>query len=198
VRASSLDDLLAVTRDGPPSMLEPFNQHLHDRWKDGCRSAAQLFTEIRTFGYRGSYGTVREYVQPFRTLDGAPRLTPRRPKVREVTGWMLRHPDSRKPDQPVKLKQVLTNCPYLAAAARHVMAFAEIMTDSRGETSTDGSTRSVHTTFRCCTLSRQDCNAITRPWSTASPCRTAPVRSGRGQRQPYRGDQAADVWPCQL
>ena len=133
VRAASVEDLLAVARDGRPSILDPFKQHLHERWDEGCRSAAQLFVEIRAAGYPGSYGTVRDYLRPFRTLDVAPRVAARRPRVREVTAWMLRHPDTRNPDEQVKLKQVLANCPHLAAAARHVTAFAEMMTDRHGE-----------------------------------------------------------------
>jgi transposase len=133
VRAAAVEDLLAVARDGRPSILDPFKQHLHERWNEGCRSAAQLCVEIRAAGYHGSYGTVRDYVRPFRTLDHAPRVAARPPRVREVTAWMLRHPDTHNPDEQVKLKQVLANCPHLAAAARHVTAFAEMMTGLHGE-----------------------------------------------------------------
>ena len=92
-----------------------------------------LFTEIRAIGYAGSYGTVRDYLQPFRTLDVTQRVAVGPPKVREVTAWMLRHPDSRNPDEQVKLKLVLANCPHLAAAGKHVTTFAEMMTGLHGE-----------------------------------------------------------------
>jgi transposase len=133
VRAASVEDLLAIARDGRPSILDPFKQQLHDGWDEGRHSAAQLFAEIRTAGYRGSYGTVRDYLQPFRTLDAAPRLAMRPPKIREVTAWMLRHPDNRNPDEQIRLKQALANCPHLAATANHVTAFAEMMTGRHGE-----------------------------------------------------------------
>lgn len=54
------------------------------------------------------------------------------PGVRQVTSWMLRHPDNRTPEEQVKLKQVLTNCTHFAATAKHVTGFAEIMTCRRG------------------------------------------------------------------
>ena len=46
---------------------------------------------------------------------------------------MLRHPDSRNPDEQVKLKLVLANCPHLAATGKHVTTFAEMMTGLHGE-----------------------------------------------------------------
>jgi hypothetical protein len=34
----------------------------------GCTNVRQLHAELRDRGYRGSYGTVRTYVQPFREI----------------------------------------------------------------------------------------------------------------------------------
>jgi transposase len=133
-RASSVEDVLAITRDGRPSILDPFRQHLHDRWNDGVHSAAQLFTEICAQGYPGCYTTVRAYLQPFRALHAAPPpVIVRPPKVRELTAWLMRHPDSRSPEQQIRLKQALANCGHLAATATHVTAFAEMMTNLHGE-----------------------------------------------------------------
>jgi transposase len=132
-RASSVEDVLAVGRDGRPSILDPFKEHLHQRWQEGVRSAAQLCTEISALGYPGCYTTVRAYLQPFRSLAAVPPVQLGPPKVREVTAWMLRHPDNRTPDQQVRLKQVLANCADLAATARHVSAFGDMITNLKGD-----------------------------------------------------------------
>jgi hypothetical protein len=93
-RATSVEDVLAVARDGRPSILDPFKQYLHQRWHDGVRSAVQLCTEIRALGCTGCYTTVRAYLQPSRTLATVPPVMLGPPKVREGTARMLRHPDN--------------------------------------------------------------------------------------------------------
>ncbi|MFB7860276.1 hypothetical protein [Rhodococcus qingshengii] len=51
--ASSVDELLGAPRAGRPTMLDVFAVHLHERFNDGCTSAAALYEELRTLGYRG-------------------------------------------------------------------------------------------------------------------------------------------------
>jgi Transposase len=132
-RAASVEDLLAKARDGRPSVLDEFKPYLHERWNAGCTTVWTLFQEVRGRGYRGSYSTVRDYLQPFREAGVAPPAVPAPPKVRDVTSWMLRHPDTLDADEQVKLKQVLARCPHLDALAGHVTAFAEMLTGRHGE-----------------------------------------------------------------
>jgi transposase len=132
-RAASADELLAKTRDHRPSILDDFKPYLHQRWNEGCTNVWQLHAEIRGRGYQGGYGTVRDYLQPFRALAAAPPATPVPPKVRDVTSWMLRHPDSLDEGEKLKLKQIQERCPHLAALAGHVTEFAKILTGRHGE-----------------------------------------------------------------
>ena len=132
-RAASVEDLLAKARDGRPSVLDEFKPYLHERFNAGCTTVWTLFTEIRGRGYPGSYGTVRDYLQPFRELGVAPPAVPAPPKVRDVASWMLRHPDSLDAGEQVKLKEVLARCPHLDAAAGHVTGFADMLTGRHGE-----------------------------------------------------------------
>jgi transposase len=133
-RARTVEELLTKASVGSrPSILDAFTEHLHQRYRDGTTSATQLLAEIRTLGYRGSYGTLRNYLRPFKTLRTAPPVTPRPPKVRHITGWMLRHPDHLDPDEHVKLQQVRARCPHLDAVAGHVSEFAKILTGRHGD-----------------------------------------------------------------
>jgi transposase len=132
-RAASADELLAKTRDRRPSILDDFKPYLHQRWNQGCTNVWQLHAEIRGRGYRGGYGTVRDYLQPFRALAAAPPATPVPPKVRDVTSWMLRDPDSLDEDQKLQLAQIQERCPHLDALAGHVTEFAKILTGRHGE-----------------------------------------------------------------
>ena len=132
-RAASIEELLARPMAGGPGILDEHKPYLHERWNAGCTNALQLHAEITARGYRGSPGTVNLYLQPFRTLSAAPPARPAPPKVRDITGWILRHPDSLDADEQLKLKETLARCPHLDATARHVTAFAEMMTGRHGK-----------------------------------------------------------------
>lgn len=131
-RAASVEELLAKPRAGRRSILDEYKPYLHERWSAGCTNASRLDDEIAEQGYRGSRATVAAYVAPFRPLGIAPPATPSPPKVREITSWMLSHPDRLDADEQVKLKEVLAACPHLDATATHVSAFAEMLTGLQG------------------------------------------------------------------
>jgi transposase len=132
VRAQSVDELLAIPRAGRPSILDQFKPYLHQRWNEGCTCASELFRELRQQGYSGSLGTVIAYLRPFRQL-GPPPATPPPPKVRDITSWLLRHPDSLDANEQQQRKELLVRCPHLDALAGHVTAFAELLSGRHGE-----------------------------------------------------------------
>ena len=131
--ASSVDELLGAPRAGRPTILDEFAEYLHERFNDGHASAAVLYEELRALGYRGSYSSVRDYLRPFRRIGAAPPSTPKVPKVRRITSWMLRHPDNLTDDEQIRLKQVLASCPHLEATAGHVKSFAEMFIERLGK-----------------------------------------------------------------
>jgi Transposase len=132
-RATSVEEVTATSRAGRPSMLDEFKPYLHEQFTAGITNVSALFRQIREQGYRGSRGTVADYLAPFRTVGAAPPATPAAPKVRHVTSWMLHHPDDLDDEQHLQLKQVRTACPHLDATAGHVTEFAKILTNQGGE-----------------------------------------------------------------
>jgi hypothetical protein len=88
-------------------MLDEFAVHLHDRFNEGCTTAAALYEELQALGYSGSDSSIRDYLRPLRTIGVAPARR-QIPKVRRITSWMLRHPN----DEQIRLKQVLASCPH--------------------------------------------------------------------------------------
>jgi transposase len=132
-RAAGLEELLVKPRAGRPSKLDGYKPHLHQRWNEGCTNVLQLHREIAALGYRGGYSTVRDYLAPFRVLGAAPPAAPAPPKVRTITSWLLRRPDTLDEQEQLGLQQVLAACPHLAATAAHVAGFAQMLTGRRGE-----------------------------------------------------------------
>ena len=141
-QAASIDELLvkATTR---PSILDPFKPYLGQRWNDGITSAATLHEEIRARGWEGGILTVERYLRQFRTADGRdrparaqPQLTapsaPAPPKPRQVTRWIMTHPDHLASHDAAALARLLDASPALAAAAGHVRSFAAMMTRRQG------------------------------------------------------------------
>ncbi|MFF3915439.1 transposase [Streptomyces sp. NPDC001852] len=84
---------------------------------------------------------VREYVRRLRTAFPHQDPPRRKPSVRDVTGWITRHPDRLSTDACQQLKEVLTRGPALATTAWHVRTFAELMNDRRGRELKDWITR---------------------------------------------------------
>jgi transposase len=101
-RASSVEELLAKPREGRPSILDPFKPYLHQRWNQGARCATRLVEEIRALGYQGSAAIVRNYLRPFRELGSTPPAAAAPPKVRDLTSWLLRHPDRLEADEQLR------------------------------------------------------------------------------------------------
>jgi transposase len=131
-RAATWQELVDGRWQAPrASMLDPFKPHLHQRAEEGCGNVAHLFREISALGYTGSYSTVRDYFEQHR--PGTAPLTPPPPTVREVTGWLTRHPDSLTEDERPQLKTLLERCPELHAASGHVRTFAAMLTQLTGQ-----------------------------------------------------------------
>jgi len=139
---AGIDELL-VKATRRPGILDPYKPYLGQRWNDGITSAAALHEEIRARGWTGGVLTVERYLRQFRTADGrdgqaraqpqltAPSASPPL-KPRQVTRWIMTHPDHLASDDAANLARLLDASPGLAAAAAHVRSFADMMTRRQG------------------------------------------------------------------
>jgi transposase len=115
-----------------PSRLDPYKPYLERRFAEGCTSVTRLHSELIAEQAPVTYGMVRAHIA---TLRGAPSgAPPRPPTVRQVTGWLTRHPATLTEEDRVGLKEVLARCPELDKAGEHVRDFGEILTDRLGST----------------------------------------------------------------
>ncbi|MGV9567570.1 transposase [Streptomyces sp. NPDC003480] len=91
-----------------------------------------LHREITARGFRGHYSTVRDWAR-----RGLPRQEgftpdPPPPSVRQVIGWLTRHPATLTEEEKLHRKAVLERCPELASAAELTSSFAEMLTTLSG------------------------------------------------------------------
>ncbi|GAA3380719.1 ISL3 family transposase [Streptomyces sannanensis] len=115
-----------------PSRLDPYKPYLERRFTEGCTSVTRLHGELVAERAPVTYGMVRAHIA---TLRGAPSAASRRPPtVRQVTGWLTRHPAALSEEDRVGLKDVLARCPELDTAAGHVRDFGEMLTGRLGAT----------------------------------------------------------------
>lgn len=131
-RAATPEELLGGRRQPRPSQLDPYKPYLDKRWAEGHTNAVHLHAELKELGYRGNYQTISNYLRPrrrrrIRVVGPAP------PGLRQVTGWIMRHPDRLSENEGKRLAEVLTRCPELAAAHRLVRSFAEILSTRTGQ-----------------------------------------------------------------
>ncbi|MFB6877891.1 transposase [Streptomyces sp. NPDC056323] len=115
-----------------PSRLDPYKPFLERRFAEGCTSVTRLHGELIAEHAPVTYGMVRAHIA---TLRGAPAAAPPRPPtVRQVTGWLTRHPTALTEEDRASLKEALARCPELDTAAGRVRDFGEILTDRLGAT----------------------------------------------------------------
>ncbi|MCX4546628.1 ISL3 family transposase [Streptomyces sp. NBC_01565] len=113
-----------------PSRLDPYKPYLERRFVEGCTSVTHLHRELLADNAPVTYQMVRAHIATLRTAPAdAP---PRPPTVRQVTGWLTRHPTVLTEEERAGLKNVLARCPELDAAAGHVRDFGEILTGRLG------------------------------------------------------------------
>src|SRR5215510_10441227 len=123
------------------SLLNPYKDYLLERWNAGCRIAIQLFRELQSRGYTGSYRRIAAYASRLRQAQGLPPrrqgrrqtlpvvaepacqpLTPRR-----ATWLVLRRTAKRTDAESQQLTQLHAQSAEVAEAIDLVQDFATLV-----------------------------------------------------------------------
>jgi transposase len=133
VNARSADDVVAKSLQRA-HVVDPYVGYLHRRWNEGIRNAAQLHREIQKLGYPGGELAVQRHLRRYRTGRGhAPAVGPKPPSVREVTSWIMTHPEHLGDGDADKLHRLRERDPELDRLTGHVRKFAVMMTARHGD-----------------------------------------------------------------
>ena len=128
LNAATAAELTAVSEQRA-HLVDDYVAYLHQRWNEGERNATGLFREIKQQGYPGGELAVQRYLRRFRKGRGhAPQPGPKPPSVRQVTSWIMTHPDHLDPRDTAKLRDVRSHNRDLNRLVKHVRAFAAMMT----------------------------------------------------------------------
>ncbi|WP_262505817.1 ISL3 family transposase [Streptomyces sp. TRM68367] len=137
--AATAEELLAKA-EHRVSRLDPWRDVVNQCWNAGVTNAQDITAELRLLGFTGSVQIVRRYLRPLRPHgDGRKRgpgksapTTPAIPKPRQVSRWMLTHPDHLDEDDALGLITAVSSCEHLERLHNHIRTFAAIMTQRRG------------------------------------------------------------------
>jgi transposase len=132
-QAATVEVLTAKTEQRA-HLVDAHVEYLHRRWNEGERNATGLFREIAKLGYQGGELAVQRYLRRFRDGRGHAALPgPKPPTVREVTSWVMTHPDRLDTEETDRLRQIRDADPGLDRLSIHVRGWATMMTELRGQ-----------------------------------------------------------------
>ena len=112
------------------SALVPYEGYLLRRWAEGCRTARQVWRELREQGSTGAYRNVARITGSFRqqermgkTVCPVPSgLTPR-----QAMGLLLLRPDAQRAEERQTVEQLKALDPEIQQAARLLERFAQLL-----------------------------------------------------------------------
>ena len=128
-RAETAAELLG---QGRATTLDPFLPYLTRRWREGCRMAALLFSEIWRQGYRGSESTVRRHVAVWRIAEPPPPADAALPGPRTLAWLLLRRPSDLDDEDQLLLKQLGERSAELVNARHLAQQFLRLVRERRG------------------------------------------------------------------
>ncbi|MES4906156.1 MULTISPECIES: hypothetical protein [unclassified Streptomyces] len=128
------------------------------RFAEGCTSVTRFHSELIAEHAPVTYGMVRAHVA---TLRGAPsQAPPRPPTVRQVTGWITRHPATLTEEDRAGLKAVLAHCPNWTRPPDMSATSARYSPTASAPRSLAGSTQSTPASYPASLASSSTCSGI--------------------------------------
>lgn len=141
-----------IVRKHIPSILDPYQDYLNQRWQEGCRNASQLWREIQQRGYPGAYRQVSRWAYERRSTPapstpkkylqedshGQLGLNTIRPSTTEPSlpvskrlVWLFLLPVEKLDEENVKLRQGLLNHAVLQQAWQLVSDFQRMLRERK-------------------------------------------------------------------
>jgi transposase len=135
VRRYMLADTFRERAVGPQSVstVRSYLPYLLQRWEEGCRERQQLWREICTQGYTGSYSSVRRALAHLpsakrpATSASASHAKVRPLSARKAAWLLLRRGDDLMEEELTKRQMLCSLCPDAAAAYPLVQRFGEMI-----------------------------------------------------------------------
>ena len=136
---------------GGKRLIDPYKEYLVGRWNEGCRSAQQMYREIKEQGYTGSSTAVGRFVAPLRAHKGKARsfksvepelatmVNPeevkqkRPPTALQIAHWMTFKEEQRLEWQQSYLIQLCEQDPQIAQTYELIQAFTSMLRERAGE-----------------------------------------------------------------
>ena len=136
---------------GGRRLIDPYKDYLIQRWNEGCRSAQQMYREIKEQGYTGSSTAVGRFVGPLRAKKGKARsfksvepevatmVSPeevkkkRPPTARQAALWMAFKREQRLDWQQNYLDQLCKQDAQIAQAYELIQEFTHMLREREGE-----------------------------------------------------------------
>ena len=115
------------------SALTPYQSYLLERWRSGCHNARQLWRELVTQGYPGSYRNVARLTGYLRTREGSGKaLSPAVPGMAgmtpaRATGLVVVRPEQRTSEEQRALEQLGGLHPEIQTALALFARFATLI-----------------------------------------------------------------------
>ena len=121
------------------SLVEPYRAYLEQRWAEGCTEVKQLWQELQSQGYQGSYKSVWQFTRnwelPVLACAVAPLPAPTAPaRTPRQAMWLLRRTADSLTDEERSYRDSLCHLSSeIATSERLVRAFEDMLRERQAE-----------------------------------------------------------------